>query len=57
MVVWGFFQASSAVNDAKRVAALERLTELASGPSASFLGSGWVRILRTLSALEALVVS
>ncbi|KAK9788000.1 hypothetical protein WJX73_004027 [Symbiochloris irregularis] len=45
----------SSVSDAKRVAALERLVELANGPSASFLGSGWVRILRTLSALEALV--
>lgn len=47
----------TAANDAKRVAALERLIALANGPSASFLGSGWVRILRTLSALDALVVS
>ena len=48
--------AGTAINDAKRVAALERLVALANGPAASFLGSGWVRILRTLSALDALMV-
>ena len=49
-------QAGNAVSDAKRVAALERLVSLANGPAASFLGSGWVRILRTLSALDSLMV-
>lgn len=49
--------AGNAVLDGKRLAALQKLVELANGPAASFLGSGWVRILRTLSALDSLVVS
>lgn len=41
----------------KQVAALAALVALARGPSAALIGSGWVTILRTLSALEALQVS
>lgn len=40
--------------EAKQVAALEALLQLAMGPRAGLLGSGWVLVLRTLSALEAL---
>ena len=43
--------------EAKQVAALEGLLQLATGPRAGLLGSGWVLVLRTLSALEALQVS
>lgn len=43
--------------EAKQVAALEALLQLAMGPRAGLLGSGWVVVLRTLSALEALQVS
>ena len=42
--------------EAKQVAALEALLQLAMGPRAGLLGSGWVLVLRTLSALEALQV-
>lgn len=42
--------------EAKQVAALEGLLQLAMGPRAGLLGSGWVLVLRTLSALEALQV-
>jgi hypothetical protein len=41
----------------KQVAALAALVSLAAGPEAALLGSGWVTILRVLSALEALQVS
>ncbi|KAL0043362.1 hypothetical protein WJX79_002614 [Trebouxia sp. C0005] len=40
--------------EAKQVAALEALLQLAMGPRAGLLGSGWVLVLRTLSALQAL---
>ena len=43
--------------EAKQVAALEALLQLAMGPRAGLLGSGWVLLLRTLSALQALQVS
>ncbi len=43
--------------EAKQVAALEALLQLAMGPRAGLLGSGWVLVLRTLSALQALQVS
>ena len=43
--------------EAKQVAALEGLLQLAIGPRAGLLGSGWVLVLRTLSALEALQVA
>lgn len=43
--------------EAKQVAALEALLQLATGPRAGLLGTGWVLVLRTLSALEALQVS
>ena len=39
--------------DAKRVAALNTLVQLALGPGGSFLGSAWVVVLRTLSSLQA----
>ncbi|BDA49435.1 probable Brefeldin A-inhibited guanine nucleotide-exchange protein [Coccomyxa sp. Obi] len=38
----------------KQVAALAALVSLAAGPSAALIGSGWVTILRTLSAIDAL---
>lgn len=41
----------------KQVAALAALVSLAAGPSAALIGSGWVTILRTLSAIDALQVS
>ncbi|DBA73285.1 hypothetical protein WJX77_003623 [Trebouxia sp. C0004] len=43
--------------EAKQVAALEALLQLAMGPRAGLLGSGWVLVLRTLSALQALQAS
>lgn len=43
--------------EAKQVAALEALLQLAMGPRAGLLGSGWVLLLRTLSALQALQAS
>ena len=43
--------------DAKRVAALNTLVQLALGPGGSFLGSAWVVVLRTLSGLQAAQVS
>ncbi|KAL3134912.1 hypothetical protein ABBQ32_007876 [Trebouxia sp. C0010 RCD-2024] len=43
--------------EAKQVAALEALLQLAMGPRGGLLGSGWVLVLRTLSALEALQAS
>ncbi|KAK9804748.1 hypothetical protein WJX72_003264 [[Myrmecia] bisecta] len=42
--------------EAKQVAALKALVDLAVGPEASLLGSGWVVVMRTLSNLEALQV-
>lgn len=42
--------------ESKQVAALAALVALAAGPEAALLGSGWVIILRTLSAVEALQV-
>jgi len=42
--------------EAKELAALSTLVGLASGEEAGFLGSGWVTVLRTLSALDLLKV-
>lgn len=42
--------------EAKQVVALETLLQVASGPRAGLLGSGWVLLLRTLSSLESLQV-
>ncbi len=39
-----------------QVAALGVLVDLAGGPVGGLIGSGWVVVLRTLSALEALQV-
>jgi hypothetical protein len=41
----------------KQVAALAALVSLGVGPSAALIGSGWVIILRTLSAVDALQVT
>lgn len=40
--------------EAKDLAALSALVNLASSPEAGFLGSGWVTVLRTLSSLDLL---
>ncbi|KAF8064597.1 BIG3 [Scenedesmus sp. PABB004] len=42
--------------EAKQLAALQALLGLTAGPEASFLGSGWVVVLRCISALDALKV-
>lgn len=43
--------------ESKQVAALAALVSLGVGPSAALIGSGWVIILRTLSAVDALQVT
>lgn len=43
--------------EAKQLAALATLFSVASGAEASFLGGGWVVVLRTLSELDLLRVS
>ena len=43
--------------EAKQLAALAALVALASGSEAGFLGSGWLIVLRTLSALDSLKVA
>ena len=43
--------------EAKQLAALAALVALASGGEAGFLGSGWLIVLRTLSALDSLKVA
>lgn len=43
--------------EGKQLAALAALLEVAAGPDAGYLGSGWVTVLRSLSALEQLKVS